>query len=256
MTRRLSPVPWLGLLLAAAFFLVPLAATLEFSLRTLGGHGIAAYRDLLSDSQFWSTLKLSLQLAGETVAGALLLMVPTAYWVHLKTPMLRPLVALVCVLPFVVPPIVLVVGLLGFFHNEIWFVSTPQFLVPGYVVLCLPYVWFSLDSGFRALDVRTLSEAAASLGAGSIRTLVQVILPGLRAALIAAALLTIAIVLGEYTMSSLSLFNTFPVYVAYVGQTKVTEAEALTIVSFGLLWAAMLALALLGPRRTTRRIDG
>ncbi len=180
---------------------------------------------------------------------------PTAYWVNLRAQSLRSLVTFVCVLPFVVPPIVLVVGLLGFFSSQTWFVSTPQFLVPGYVVLCLPYVWFSLDSGFRALDVRTLSEAAASLGADPVRTLVQVILPGLRAAMLAAALLVAtAIVLGEFTMASLWLLNTFPVFVAYVGQTQAGGAAALTIVSIGMLWAAMLVLAVSTRGRHARRV--
>ena len=249
MTKRLSPAAAAGLLFAAAFFLLPLGATVEFSLRTAGGHGIAAYRDLFRDPQFGTTLVLSLRLAGETIAVALLLLVPTSYWVHLRAPKLRPLVAFVCVLPFVVPPIVLIVGLLGVFRGWTWFVASPQFLVPGYVVLSLPYVWFSLDAGFRAIDVRTLSEAAQSLGAGPLRTLAQVILPGLRAAMLAAALLTLAIVLGEFTMASLSLFDTFPVFVAYIGQTQATGAAALTIVSVGMLWAAMLVLALATGRR-------
>jgi putative spermidine/putrescine transport system permease protein len=253
MRSRISPLTALGLAFTAAFFLVPLGATLEFSLRTAHGHGFGAYRALFHNPDFWTTLKLSLQLAGETIGAALVLLVPTAYWVNLRAPSLRSLVTFVCVLPFVVPPIVLVVGLLGVFHSQIWFVSTPQFLVPGYVVLCLPYVWFSLDAGFRALDVRTLSEAAASLGAGWGRTLLQVILPGLRAAMLAAALLTLAIVLGEFTMASLALFNTFPVFVAYVGQTQATGASALTIVSIGMLWAAMLLLAISTRSRHTRR---
>lgn len=244
MRRRVSPYSLTVALFGIAFFLIPLGATVEFSLRTAQGHGVAAYRTLLSDHQFWSTLRLSLELAGETAAAALVLLVPTAYWVHLRASHLRSLVTLVCVLPFVVPPIVLVVGLLDVFHRQTWFLSTPQFLVPGYVVIVLPYVWFSLDAGLRAIDVRTLSEAAQSLGAGPVRALVQVILPGLRAAILAGTLLTLAIVLGEFTMASLSLFNTFPVYVAYVGQTQSTGAAALTIVSFGLLWAAMLALLL------------
>ena len=254
MRRRVPFVSILGLAFAAAFFLVPLGATIEFSMRARHGHNFNAYSDLFSNPDFATTLKLSLELAFETVAAALLLLVPTAYWVNLRAQSLRSLVTFVCVLPFVVPPIVLIVGLLGFFQSQTWFVSTPQFLVPGYVVLCLPYVWFSLDSGFRALDVKTLSEAAASLGASPARTLLQVILPGLRAAMLAAALLTFAIVLGEFTMASLSLFNTFPVCVAYIGQTQAGGAAALTIVSIGMLWAAMLVLAGSTRGRHTRRV--
>ena len=63
---------WIGwLAVAAAFFLVPLGATLEFSLRIAGGHGFQAYRDLFANPDFGSTLKLSLQLAAETVAAVL-----------------------------------------------------------------------------------------------------------------------------------------------------------------------------------------
>jgi putative spermidine/putrescine transport system permease protein len=179
-------------------------------------------------------------------------MVPTAYLVHLRLPKLRQVISFVCVLPFVVPPIVLIVGLLGVFRGAPdWWVANPRFLVPGYVVLSLPYAWFSLDAGFRAIDIRTLSEAASSLGAGQVRTLLRVILPGLRAAMLAAALLALAIVLGEFTMASVALFNTFPTYVNYVGHTTVTGGPALTVLSFVLVWATMLALVLVTRGRRT-----
>jgi putative spermidine/putrescine transport system permease protein len=253
MTRRVPVFNTVMLLVGAAFFLVPLGATFEFSLRTATGHGFVAYHDVLHDPQFWSTLGLSLKLAGETIAVLLTLLVPTAYWVHLRLPRLRPVIAFICLLPFVVPPVVLVVGLLGVFSGApSWWLASPQFLVPGYVVLSLPYAWFSLDSGLRAIDIRTLSEAAHSLGAGQARTLAQVILPGLRAAVLAAALLTVAIVLGEFTMASLALFYTFPAYVNYVGHTAVTGGAALTIFTFAILWTAMLGLALVGRSRRAR----
>jgi putative spermidine/putrescine transport system permease protein len=250
---RVAVFPTVTLLVGAVFFLVPLGATFEFSLRTASGHGWAAYRQIVDDSQFWSTLGLSLKLALETSVLLLVLLVPTAYFVHLRAPRLRPVIAFVCVLPFVVPPIVLIVGLLGVFRGAPdWWLSTPQFLVPGYVVLSLPYGWFALDAGLRAIDVKTMSEAAHSLGAGPARTLVQVILPSLRAAMLAAVLLAFAIVLGEFTMASLALFNTFPAYVNYVGHTTVTGGAALTIFSFVLLWTAMLGLTL--AVRTRRRV--
>jgi len=255
MRRRLPIFSTVTLLLGAVFFLVPLGATFEFSLRTAGGHSWVAYRQVLSDPEFRTTLLRSLELAAETIAVLLVLMVPTAYFVHLRAPKLRPVVAFICVLPFVVPPIVLIVGLLGVFRGSPdWWLGSPQFLVPGYVVLSLPYGWFSLDAGIRAMDIRTLSEAAHSLGAGQLRTLLQVILPGLRAAMLAAALLALAIVLGEFTMASLALFDTFPTYVNYVGHTTVTGGPALTVFSFAMLWAAMLALVLVSRGRRMGRV--
>ncbi len=250
--RRPALFPALALLVGAVFFLLPLGATFEFSLRTANGHSFAAYGTLLHDPMIWSMLWVSLKLALETIGVLLVLMVPTAYVVHLRLPRLRPVIAFVCVLPFVVPPIVLIVGLLGAFQGAPdWWLGNPQFLVPAYVVLSLPYAWFSLDAGLRAIDIKTLSEAASSLGAGQVRTLLRVILPGLRAAMLAAALLSLAIVLGEFTMASLALFNTFPTYVNYVGHTTVTGGPALTILSFVMVWGTMLALVL--ATRTRRQ---
>ena len=62
---------------------------------------------------------------------------PTVYWVHLKLPRLRPLIEFLALLPFVVPPIILVVGLLDFYGIAAapqWFYAKPDgFLAAAYV---------------------------------------------------------------------------------------------------------------------------
>ena len=125
---------------------------------------------ILHDPQFWSTIKISFRLALETIVVGLLLFVPTIYWVHLKLPRLRPVVGFMALVPFVIPPIILVVGLLKFYkdtlHAPFWFLGKPDlFLVGAYVILAFPYIYFSLDAGFRSIDVHTLTEASRGLGA-------------------------------------------------------------------------------------------
>ena len=99
------------------------------------------------------------------------------------------------------------------------------------MIQALPFTYRALDAGMRALDLRTLSDAAKSVGASWPRTLWHVILPNLRTAMLAASFLTIAIVLGEYTISSLLLFNTFAVYIQHIGRTEAYPAAALAILS-------------------------
>src|SRR5436305_13024642 len=108
----------------------------------------------------------------------------------------------------------------------------------------------------RAIDLHTLTEAALSVGARWPTVLMRVILPNLRSAMISSALLTVTLVMGEYTMASLLLFPTFAVYVQYIGVTKANPAAALAIISFGLTWVTMAAFLLIGrssgPRRATQ----
>ena len=129
--RRLSfPLwSWFWLLFAAVYFLLPLYATLEFSLQT-GSHsyGLAWYGTILHEPGFRSSLLLSLRLAVETVALSLVLMIPTVYGIHLWLPAARPTVEFISILPFVVPPIALTVGVIGLFEGIPWLISSTQLL--------------------------------------------------------------------------------------------------------------------------------
>jgi putative spermidine/putrescine transport system permease protein len=249
--KRIAPSAVVWLLLAAAYFFIPLIATLLFSLKkvqTGSCCSVASYGTILHDHQFWVTIKLSAILALETIVISLVLFVPTIYLVHLKLPKLRPLIAFLALIPFVVPPIVLVVGLLDFYRGSPhWFYGQPYgFLVAAYVMLAFPYMYFSLDAGFRAIDVHTLTEASRNLGATWRTTLGRVILPNIRVAALAGSFLTLAIVMGEFTIASLSAFHTFPTYIQYINETQAYPAAAVSLMSFGITWAAMLSLLLVG----------
>jgi len=250
----LSSVVWLGL--GAVYFIVPLVATLLFSLQsgTNSSYSLSAYGTVIHDHQFWSTLRLSFQLSLETIAISLVLFVPTVYWVHLRLPRVRPVMAFFALIPFVVPPIVLVVGLLDFYKGSPqWYYGSPYgFLATAYVILAFPYMFFSLDAGFRSIDVHTLTEASQSLGAGWPTTLFRVILPNIRTAALAGSFLALAIVMGEFTIASLAAFHTFPTYIQYINETKAYPAAAVSLMSFGITWLAMLALLFVGRGRQDR----
>ncbi|MDX6486599.1 MAG: putative spermidine/putrescine transport system permease protein [Gaiellaceae bacterium] len=253
----MAPSAFIWLLLGAAYFMIPLIATLLFSLKSnqTGRCCTAAnYSWVIHNHDFWQSLKVSVLLALETIVISLALFVPTIYWVHLKVPKLRPVIAFLALIPFVIPPIIMVVGLLKFFKGTPeWFYAKPWgFLAGAYVILAFPYMFFSLDAGFRSIDVHTLTEASQSLGAKWTTTLFRVILPNIRAAALAASFLTLAIVMGEYTIANLSAFRTFPIFIQLVNETQGFPAGALTLLSFAITWAAMASLLLVGRKRAAR----
>jgi putative spermidine/putrescine transport system permease protein len=256
--RQRLPVSGVVLLLIVGlYFALPLFATGVFSFWEGGErYGLSAYASLVHQSEMWSSLWLSLRLALETIALSLVVLVPAVFWMHLRAPRMKPLFDFISVLPFVVPPIVLVAGLTALFHGPDWFVGTPNYLVVPYVILALPYTYRALDVGMRALDLRTLTEASHSLGAGWGTFLLRVLVPNLASALAGAALLTIAIVMGEFTFANVLLFNTFAVYINYVGQTSATEAAALTLLSFVITWLAMLGVLLSGRGKGQAQLGG
>jgi putative spermidine/putrescine transport system permease protein len=250
-----SPWAWIIFLIGVLYFTVPLIATFIISMRAKPL--FAAYANSFADPRFFSSLIYSFVIGLITVVLSIALIVPTAYWVRLRAPRLRPIVEFITLLPFVIPPVVLVFGLIrAYSRPPLPFTNTDigssALLVFAYIVLSLPYMYRSVDSGLRAIDIRTLTEAAQSMGAGWFTILVRIILPNLRVALLSGAFLSLAIVIGEFTMAVDLARPAFGPYLALLGANRTDEPAAVSLISFGVTWLAMIAIALVGRGSRTR----
>jgi putative spermidine/putrescine transport system permease protein len=245
---------WLWLGIGIVYFFLPLVATFLFSLR--GKKGVLsfiAYEHVFADPRFLKTFGFSMEMAILTVVVGLALIVPTAIWIHLKVPKAKPVVEVFTLLPFVIPPIILAFGLIRSYSKPPFaLVSSPLLLVAGYVIVSFPYIYKSVDGGLRAMDLRVLTEAAQSLGAGWPTLLFRVILPNLRTALLSALFLTFAIVIGELTLAVLLAWPAFGPYMALMGRNLAYEPAALAILSFGLTWGSIGLIQLIGRGKSTR----
>ncbi|HLF61005.1 MAG TPA: ABC transporter permease subunit [Acidimicrobiia bacterium] len=257
-TKKRRLWAWLIFIGGAIYFLVPLGATFYWSLRAEKDVlGFEAYRRLFEDSRFWPSFTESVVNAVAAIILSLLIIVPTAYWVTLRLPKLRPVVEFITLLPFVIPAVVLVFGLIRLYGRPPLLLtrtygSSRVLLVCAYAALSFPYMFRSVDNGLRAMDVRSLTEAAQSLGAGWATILRRVIFPNLRVALLSGALLTFAIVIGELTIALFMAQHTFGPYMAELTRSKVYEPSAMAVVAFAITWVAMGMIALItrsGQRR-------
>lgn len=237
---------WLAILFGTLYFLVPLAATFEFSLRKVRGvYSFEAYRVVLADPHFQASFSFSVALAVVTIVLGMAIIVPMAYFVELRLRKLRPFIEFVTLLPLVVPAIVIVFGYLRLYNSSSLLpltnssLGTNFLLACGYVTLALPYMYRSIETGLRSIDVRTLTEAAESLGASSGTIIWRVILPNIRSAILSGAFLTFAIVIGEFTFASLLNRPAFGPYLQLIGANRAYEPAALAVMAFMITWACM-----------------
>ena len=243
--RRSLPVwRWVILAIAAAYFLIPLYAALRFA-------GFRAFTQVTSYPSFGSALLLSLRLALIATVLTLVLMVPTTVYVYLRLPRIRRLMEAITILPIVIPPIVLVIGVLRLAPG--FLLATPNLLGLVYVVLAMPFAYRSLDAGLRSFDVRTLVEASNSLGAGWPTTLWRVVIPNLRTAMLSATVLTVALVLGEYTVASLDNFQTFPVWIVNFEASSGPVSVAASLLALFVTWLLLMLIVTVGGRSARKR---
>lgn len=234
------------LLFAGAFFLVPIGAMFEFSTRGVGENAartLTYWKQIFDYPDLIAGIVASLQLAAITSLVMLALLVPTMVWVRLKLPKLSRVIELICLLPLTIPAIVLVVGLWPIYQ---WmgnnFSDSILTLSFAYIVLVLPYAYRALDAGLSAIDVKTLSEAARSLGASWFTVMWRVIVPNIRSAILNASFLSVALVLGEYTIAQNLLYPNLQVEIVSLGRTNAGVSIAVAVAS--LLFAFVLLVVL------------
>lgn len=244
--------------LIGLFFALPLLGMAEFTTRAPGGGRTldtwASLFDLGAMDEDFPELKAGLVasagLAALTVAIMLVMLVPTMTWVRLRLPGLRRLVEFICLLPLTVPAIVLVVGLAPVYAWVTYILGeSSQWLALAYVVLVLPYAYRALDAGLSAIDVKTLAEAARSLGAGWPTVMWRVILPNLRTAVLSAAFLSVALVLGEFTIASLFSRDNLQVAINQLGKRDASLAVAAALAALVLAFIVLFAMSFVGSGR-------
>jgi putative spermidine/putrescine transport system permease protein len=240
------------LLLFAAFFALPLLALLNFSTKnplTTERTG-AAWNALFDDPLMSEAIRTSLLLALLTMVGMVVLLVPTMIWVRLRLPQASRLVEFLCLLPLTIPALVIVVGLDDVYAWVEYLISDSALTLAFiFVILVLPFSYRAIDAALSAIDSTTLAEAARSLGASWFTVITRVIVPNIWAGVLNASFITVALVLGEYTIASLLHYNTLPVAIVALGKSDAPTSMAAALASLLLAFVLLIGLSLFDRRR-------
>jgi putative spermidine/putrescine transport system permease protein len=241
--RSLPVWRWVVMIIAGVYFLLPLYAALRFA-------GLSGFKDVFTTPGFVPSLWLSLRLAIVTWLITMVIMIPTTVYVHLRMPQVRRLLESITILPIVIPPVVLIIGVLQIAPLSLR--ATPWMLALEYVILAMPFAYRAIDAGLRSIDVKTLTEASNNLGGGWLTTLWRVILPNMRTAVLSATVLIVALVLGEFTMASLDLQQTFPVWIVLFDQENAQISVAASIFALVVTWLFLMLIVVIATRQSRR----
>jgi putative spermidine/putrescine transport system permease protein len=243
-------------------FAIPIVAMILFTLKNSvgGGYTVSHWTGLFDPAQSGKYQQLfiavgnSLQLAVVTVAIILVILVPTMILVHLQFPKLRRVLEFICIVPVTVPAIVLVVGLapvyavvVRIFGGSIWTLAF------AYGVTVLPYAYRAIQANLSAVDVITLSEAARSLGAGWGSVMWRILLPNLRRGILAASFITVAVVLGEFTIASLLGRNNLQTALVQVSKVDPFVAVIFALIALFFAFVLLLLIGRLGSAGRNRK---
>jgi spermidine/putrescine transport system permease protein len=214
--RRLLALP-----AALAFLLIyaPLVAVVLFSFNEspvpvmpLQGVTTEWYTAAFDDDAMLEALSNTLEIGALVVVLCLVLATAGALAVRHRSFPGRGLYEFVIGMPFLLPEVVTGVALLGFFA-EVDVALSKTTIVIGHVLFCVGASFRLIAARLEALPA-SLEEAARDLGRGPLGTFWTVTLPGLRSALVAAAVLVFAL---SFDQTVITIFltgtdNTLPTF--------------------------------------------
>jgi putative spermidine/putrescine transport system permease protein len=256
--RGLNLFRYLTFTVFGLFFLLPLLAMVRFSLEGTkpGTWSVAAWTQIASypgPPPLLSSIEITLELAVITSVVMLVLVVPTMIWVQLRARWFSRVLEFICLLPLTIPAIVLVVGFAPIYNRiEHYNVSTLM-LFWAYVILALPFAYRALAAGLNAVDATTLSEAARSLGARWVTVMFRIIVPNMWQAILNALLLTVALVLGEFTIAYPLTYVNLQVNLFEISRSSPNAGVLFSGSAATLLFAFVLLLILSYAGRRLRR---
>lgn len=250
------------LVLVGAVFLIPIAAMVEFSLRVgpPGSYGLDHWIGLSEDvgsrpfRPLVQGIGNSLLLAVVTVGIVAFVLLPTMLLVKLRLPKLERALEFICLIPITVPAIVLVVGLAPVYATvSRIFGSSAWTLAFAYGITVLPYAYRALQSSMNAVALVTLAEAARTLGSGWITLTLRVLVPNIRRGILAAAFISIAVVLGEFTIASLLNRTNLQTALVQINQTAPQVAVIFALLALAFAFVLLVIIGRVGsrPRRTS-----
>lgn len=237
-------------MIVCAFMLVPIVQSVMAGLTKNYFVGVSGGLTLQWVEQVWSmyrpSIYLSLGIALACLAATLLLGVPVAYVLARKPSRWTRLFEELLVLPVAVPGLATALALILFYGEWRAFRASWLFILVGHVLFTLPFMVRSVLAVMSAINLSTLEEAAASLGAGFLRRFFGVIIPNARSGILAGALMVVTLSIGEFNITWMlhtPLTKTIPVGLADAyASSRIEIGSAYTIIFFLMIVPLLVAM--------------
>lgn len=256
---------WVVLILALIYLILPLLATIGFSLaqvwsRTIfpDGYTFQWYREAVDDPRFRQTAVRSLKVTIATAIASPLIVAPALIYVHLKAPKVKPWLEFLSIVPWALPGVVLALAMIRAYISP-YNVNRPFLLVMTYVLISLPFMFRAIDAGLSAVNARTLVEAAQVLGSGWLDIVRRVLVPNIMSGILSGVLLVSAVASGEFALANLMVgfgWKTFPIYQAQAQGEDGRIGSALAVMGLAFTFLTSLALIFMTTRNRRGRSAG
>ena len=202
---------------------VPVAGTMLYSISSSWGATILPdgftgkwFAALVTDSRFIASLERSLAIGVISLILSMVIVIPSIIIAAYYFPKILKVIEFLSLIPFMVPAVVLAVGLLKVYSGLNFNIfGVPVIIIGAYFSVAFPFLYRGIKNSLDALHLKSLVETVNILGGTNFQAFRYVILPNLKKGIMSSGILSLAILLGEFMYANLLIggrFETLQVY--------------------------------------------
>lgn len=237
-------------LLACAFLLVPTIQSVLAGLTVNYFQGLSSGLTPKWIGEVWAlyadSIVLSIWLALACLLCTLMIGVPAAYALARNPGRMSRILEEFISLPLAIPGLALGLALLQLYGSMQGFRSHWSFILTGHVLYTLPFMVRAVLSVLAAIDLKTLEESAASLGATPWQRFIDIVVPNAMPGILAGALTVVTLSIGEFNLTWMlhtPFLKTLPVGLAdSYASMRLEIASAYTLVFFVMIVPLLMAM--------------
>jgi putative spermidine/putrescine transport system permease protein len=256
---------WLQLtvtLAVCAFLVVPIGLSILAGITENFFIGVKSGLTMRWVSEVWNlysvTIWRSIGIALACLASTLVLGVPAAYALARAQSRFTRWIEELLTLPIAVPGLATALALILLYGGWRDFRASWLFILVGHVLFTLTFMVRSVLAVMMAVDLKTLEEAAASLGASFQRRFFSVVLPNVRSGILAGSLMVLTLSMGEFNLTWMlhtPLTKTLPVGLAdSYASMRLEIGSAYTLIFLVMIIPLLVALQWAAARAERRSV--
>ncbi|NCC83442.1 MAG: ABC transporter permease subunit [Clostridia bacterium] len=239
------------ILLVSLYLLTPILLTFFYSIflewRDVLPRGLTGkfYLVFFTDPIFWAAVTRTIVISLVPTLLCLIIVVLALYVVTVHHPKLDKILQIVTTIPYALQGVIIAISILSLYANAPQPFSNRILMLTGtYTIIILPYMYRGIRNNLQALNATVLIEAAQMLGSSKFHAFFAIIVPNLSSGILISALLSVAIIFGDFVVVNIiggSYFETAQIYILRVMYQSGQTFCAISIVLF--MATLLIALA-------------
>ena len=214
--KRRKKLPYVIIILACIFLLIPFAATLVYSF-TIGwtklfpaGWTFKYWIQAFTAPTLWPAILRGVLISIPPILICNIVVILALYTSVVYYPKLEKYIQTICMIPNSLKGVTIAIPVLALYAGGVTFFSNRMvMLVCIYSISILPFVFQGIRDNLHGINVTRLLEAAEFLGAGKLYAFIRIILPNMLAGILVSSLLALSTVFGDFAVIKIIAGNKY-----------------------------------------------